>query len=181
MFETRRMLTFLAAGSLALGLAACGGGGDPIVVATPTPPPTPPPPKTVAQGGQALEVGYAYGFYFNIDATGTLDVTVDYTFPDSLMLVWLAKGRCTPEQFEAEQCTYLTTSFTGGKPRKFSVSSQPAGTYTLIVGNLGPKGESFSYAVVFAQSSAGGTVGASVRGVSGPGFLAPLPAHVPRP
>jgi hypothetical protein len=176
MTQTRRTLACLLAGMLTAWLTACGGGND----VTPPPPPTPtppPPPKVVAQGGQSVEVGYAYGVYFNVDATGTLDVTVDYTFSDSLMLVWLAKGRCTEEQFAADQCTYVTTSYSGGKPRTFSASTQPAGTYTLIVGNLGPKDESISYMVVFAQSSAGGSVGASARSPAEPAFLAPLPAH----
>jgi hypothetical protein len=132
----------------------------------------------VAQGsGVSLPVEYALLAYFDIMATGTLEATVDYTYADTLMLVWLAKGRCTPEAFLAEQCPYAATSLSGGKPRKVSASGQTAGTYPLIFGNLGPRDESVSYQVVFTQTTAGGAPAASARGRAEPGLLTPLPAR----
>jgi len=90
-----------------------------------------------------------------------------------VIIVWVARGDCTAEQFEAEQCTYAATSFTGGKPRKVSVTGAPAGTYTLIVGNLGPDDDSIAFQVVLTPTASSG-VGASIRQAPG-GFLVPWP------
>jgi hypothetical protein len=129
------------------------------------------------RSGVSIAVGFGYGTYFDTSATGTIDATVDYTHADSSVLVWIAKGQCTGEQWVANQCTYVATSFSGGKPRKVTATGQTAGTYTLIVGNLGPKDEAVSMQVVFTQASAGGSVGASTRRSEGQGFLVPLPSH----
>jgi hypothetical protein len=126
--------------------------------------------------GASVPVGYALGEYFDITGTGTIDATVDYTYADTLMFIWLAKGRCTSDQFEADQCQYVATSFTGGKPRKVSASGQAAGTYTLILGSLGPKDESVSYQVVFTQTTASAAPAATARRAAQPGFLTRLPA-----
>lgn len=177
MLRGRCLPSYLVSAALAVSLAACGSEGivDPPPV-TP-PPPTPPPPRVVAQGsGVSVPVGYALGEYFDITATGTIDATIDYTYADTLMLVWLAKGRCDGDQFEADQCQFAATSLTGGKPRKVSASGQAAGTYTLILGSLGPKDESVSYQVVFTQTTAGGAPAASARRPAEPGFLSRLPA-----
>jgi hypothetical protein len=129
------------------------------------------------RSGVSIPAGYGYGTYFDTSATGTLDATVDYTHADSGILVWIAKGQCTGEQWAADQCTYAATSLSGGKPRKVTATGQTAGSYTLIVGNLGPKDEAVSMQVVFTQASAGGSVGAAARRSEGPGFLVPLPSH----
>lgn len=178
MSRGRRVVSCLVSAALAVSLAACGS--NPVVDSTPVtpPPPTPPPPQVVAQqSGVSVPVGYAFGAYFDISATGTIDATVDYTYADTLMLVWLAKGRCTEEAFAADQCQYVATSLTGPKPRKVSASGQAAGTYSLVFGSLGPKDESVSYQVVFTQTAtSGGAPAASTRRPAEPGFLTRLPA-----
>jgi len=178
MSRGRRLYPYLVGAALAASLAACGG--DSVVNPPPVtpPPPTPPPPRVVgSQGGVSVPVGYAFGVYFDIGGTGTIDATVDYTYADTLMLVWIAKGRCTGEQFEADQCDFVTSSLTGSKPRKVTATAQPAGTYTLVFGSLGPKDESVSYQIVFTQTTAGGgAAGASSRSPGERGFLARLPA-----
>jgi len=122
------------------------------VVTTP-PPPTPPPPRVVLQGNRSLDVNFVSGDYFTTDRAGTLEAVVDYTFANSLILVWIARGECTFDQFTAEQCTYAATSFAGPKPRRVSVTGASAGTYTLILGNAGSQAEALSYQVVLTPSA----------------------------
>jgi hypothetical protein len=142
---------------LALGMAAgCSGKGTtgPTVVASPTPGP---PVKTVVMEASipSLPVDYVSGRYFSTTAAGTLDITVDRTFRENILLIWLARGQCTFEQFDAESCDYVTQSLgILTKPTVLSVPAASAGTYTLIVGNIGPGDESVSYQVVLTSASA---------------------------
>ncbi len=154
-------------------LSGCGGGGSSMTSSsTPTTTrPTPRPPEVVLQDGFALPAGYLAGAYFDISATGTIEATVDYTFADTTLLVWIAKGACTGDQFEADQCVWAATSFAGAKPRKVSATNQAAGRYTLIVGNASEKDESLSVQVMFtAAASAAGQVTAAGRRSSAGGM-----------
>jgi hypothetical protein len=122
-------------------LAACGSSTPaapaPIQVVTNT--------RLVVEGSDSLDVNFAIGTYFTTDRAGVIDVTVDYTSAGSQILVWIARGECTEEQFQDEQCNYGATSFSGDKPRKVSITGAAAGTYTLIVANLGPDEEQISF------------------------------------
>ncbi len=159
----------------ALGLAlSCGGSDGPTTTPTTTPPTTLPPPSVVLQDSQSIPAGYLYAWNFTTSRTGTMDITVDYTYAENTMLVWVARGTCTADQFQAEQCTYAATSFTGSKPRKVSVTGAAAGTFTLIVGNLGPKDDSIAFQVVLTPTASAGGVGASIQAVPG-GFMIPYP------
>ena len=149
--------------ALALGIVACGGDSSPTTPA-PTPAPTPPPPIVVLDGtGPIPTCGENCTLVvfdpFITDATGTIDATVDYTYEESLISVWIASGVCEFEQFVTGQCQFAAVNFSG-KPVRASATSQPAGTYTLIIGNGGPRDESVSFQVVFtAQASAATTPG----------------------
>jgi hypothetical protein len=111
----------------------------------------------VAQGsGRAVAVNRALYRDFETTAAGTLDATVDYTFSSSVVLLWLSKGNCTPDQAQALQCNYIATSFTGSQPRRLSATGTTPGAYTLIVGNLGPQEEAVSYQVVLTPSASTG-------------------------
>ena len=139
-----------AAVLLCLGISGCGGSdSSPTVTPTPTPAPTPPPPEVVLAGNFELDVNFVTGGLFEISSTGTIDVTVDYTFADSILLTYIAKGNCTFELFNADQCNYVATSFTGPDPRILSATNQSAGAYTHIVWNLGPHRERFATQVIF--------------------------------
>jgi hypothetical protein len=128
------------------------------------------------QTGYPLAVNHVLFEYFTIGGTGALDSTVDYTYADTVLLVWIAKGQCTFEQFSAEQCQYVASSFAGGKPRKVTAAGQTAGTYTHIVGNFGPKDEGISYQVVFTQTTAGTPPSAASVSTSGKQvFVMPAP------
>jgi hypothetical protein len=123
-----------------------------------------------------VPVNYAFGVYFDTTATGTIEATVDYTFADTTLAVWIANGRCTADQFEADQCQMLATSFSGGKPRKVALADRAAGSYTLIAGNAGPRDESVSFQVVFTRSAtAGSPPAASSRLPLERGFRARMP------
>jgi hypothetical protein len=177
MSELTRALSCLAGGALAASLTACGGNpAGPTPGSSPTPIPQPTPQVISQTAGISLPVEYAFGVYFDTTATGTIEATVDYTFTDTILGVWIASGRCTGEQFEAEQCQMLATSFSGGKPRKLSLVNQAAGSYTLIAGNAGPRDESLSFQVVFTRSAtAGSPPAASSRLPLERGFRARLP------
>jgi hypothetical protein len=143
-------LLFPWVAALALVTVTGCGGSSP----TGDPPPTPPPPQptVVASGNPTIAVNAARGQFFSTDRAGTIDATIDYTFSDSRIVVWIARGRCTPSQFAAQQCDYAATSFTGVKPRRVSVTSAAAGRYTFIVGNGGPRDETIAYQVVLTPN-----------------------------
>jgi hypothetical protein len=133
-------------------MAACGGSSGPTPVPTTTMP-APPPPRVVLQGSTPLRAGFAAGAYFTTDRVGTIEATVDYTFTASQIHVWIATGQCTAELFGAEQCTFATSSFAGAKPRVLTLTGAAAGTYTLVMANLGPDDEAVSVQVVFTPSA----------------------------
>jgi hypothetical protein len=171
-------LPLLAVATIAIGLSGCDDHNPcSNPAATCTPPASPSPPaavKTVVKEASigSLPVDFVAGQYFSTSATGTIDVTVDWTFAENTVHVWLAKGQCTFEQFEADTCQYATQSLVfRPKPRILSVPAAAAGTYTLIVANWGPKDESLSYQIVL--TSASGASASSMRSESdGPaGFL----------
>jgi hypothetical protein len=128
----------------------------------------------VLQNTYAIPVYYVYGEYFTTDRAGTLDATIDYTYANSQILVWIARSTCTPSLFAVDQCEYLATSFAGPKPRRVSVTGAAAGNYLLLVGNLGPQDESVSYQVVLTPTASSGASRATIRALPGD-FLAPLP------
>jgi hypothetical protein len=162
-----------AGAAVALGLAlACGGSDGPTTPPTTTPPTTLPAPSVILQGSQSIEAFYLWAWDFTTSRAGTIDITIDYTYTSNVILVWVARGTCTWEQFDAEQCTYAATSFTGGKPRKVSVTGAAAGAYTLLVGNVGPDDDSIAFQVVLTPATSASGVGASIRKGSG-GFLVP--------
>jgi hypothetical protein len=115
----------------------------------------------VASGHTNISAHFARGQYFTTDRAGTLDATIDYTFAESAIVVWIARGRCAPEQFGAGGCDFAATSFAGEKPRRVSITSAAAGQYTIVVGNGGPKDEAISYQVVLTPSVAAASVGAA--------------------
>jgi hypothetical protein len=181
MFVRWRTARYLAGMALVAALSGCGSGTPTSNSTPPTPTPTPlPAPRVVSQGSTDLAVGYAYGVTFDVSPTGTIDATVDYTYADTLLLVWIAKGQCSPEQFNNDQCQFVASSVTGGKPRRVSATGQTAGTYTLIVGSLGPKVEAISYQIVFSATAASAAPPmASARRPSVGSFLVRLPSPAP--
>ena len=146
------MLVSLLTGS-ALCLAACGSS-SPTAPATP-PPPTPVPctHSTLFQSGGSLPAHSADFESFTTTTSGRVDVTLDWTFPSSLMAVWVAQGACNFDQFKAGTCNYLLQQASPPKPLKGSIANVPAGTYVLIIGNASDVSESVAVSVVLSSST----------------------------
>jgi hypothetical protein len=145
--------------SLLLGLAACGSDDSTTPTtpstpaATPTPAPTPTPAAVVAQGSDRLPARQVLNFDLTTSAKGTVEVTVDYTFADSKILVWLTDRQCSPQLFQSDSCTYLAKSLEGAKPRVISATGVAAGTYSVFVANDGPRDEQVSWKVTLSATS----------------------------
>ena len=149
----RKLLAVSAGLSLALMLPACGGSSSNPVSTTP---PTTTPPCTqsvVLQGSAPLASRTADFETFTTTTTGRVDVTLDWTFPDSLMGVFVYQGACSFDQFVAQACNFLIAKASPPKPLKGSTVSLSPGTYGLIIGNGSNRDESVSLQVV--ASSAG--------------------------
>lgn len=136
-------------------LAACGGGGgNPMPVTLP--PPTPAPPTVVSQGSGPLALDFvAEVTPFTTTVTGTLDATVDWTFATNDVDLFLARGVCTPQLFLASLCNLAASSIsTTAKPERLRLTGVPPGTYTLMIGNIGPGDESVAWQVVLTPTVA---------------------------
>ena len=142
----------VAAGAIAVVLTACGGSSSsPTTQPTPTPRPAPTP-ELVSQGGAAVCGACGYWFYFTLRTAGTVTITVDYTYPDSTVWLWLATGHCTYEMSEAGQCSWTANSRSTEKPRKLTLSLV-AGEYTLVLDNRTDRNEAMSFQVAFTASA----------------------------
>jgi len=129
----------------------------PVVLPTPTPLPTPKPAYVVASGvGLALPAGFIGSRAFSTMEAGTLTVTVDWTLSSNDVDALLARGSCTPDQFNTDQCQIVTFSVsTTAKPEKLTAPGLSAGAYTLLIGNAGPDDESLAFQVVLQPGAAG--------------------------
>jgi len=150
-------------------MPGCGSSSSGPSTTPTTTLPTPPPPEVVLEGNFNLPVDFVTGGFLTTTRTGTIVATVDYTFANSEILVWIAQGRCDFDQFINDTCTFAATSFGGGDPRVVSVTGAVAGQYTLIVYNGGPADEAFSVQVVHTASAASASSEAAVvsRGKQG--------------
>jgi hypothetical protein len=146
---------------LALALAACGSDSAPPTVVptpTPTPLPTPTPPVLVDEGSTAIPALQVVNFDVTTTSAGTVTVTVDYTFADSEILLWLTDRQCSPQLFGSDSCTYLVKSLEGAKPRVMSATGVAAGTYSLFIANDGPHDpEQVTWRVTLAATSGSGS------------------------
>jgi hypothetical protein len=149
-----RNLRWTAALILALLLPACGGSSTPTTPATPAPTPTPCTQTTLIQVDGAVPAFSLARVALSANASGRLDVTVDWTFATSPIGVYVvAAGTCTIAQFNADTCTYLARSETTVKPRKFSVANVTAGNYELLAANFSDVDESISGQVVLSSAT----------------------------
>jgi hypothetical protein len=108
----------------------------------------------VLEGNFNLPVGFVTGGFFTTTRAGNIVANVDYTFANSEVLVWIAQGQCFPEQFDADACTFVATSFAGGDPRSVGVIGAAVGPYTFLVYNGGPADEAFSVQVIHTPTAA---------------------------
>jgi hypothetical protein len=150
-----KMVSGSLAATLALALSACGGGGvTPAPLPTPTPTPVPPP-RVVSHGSIGLEAGMVLRTVFTTTLSGRLDATVNWTFVEDDLDVYVTPGVCTFEQFFGGQCPPAGFSESEtAKPEAVTVQGAAPGSYTLFVGNLGPRDESLSWQVVLTPGAA---------------------------
>ncbi len=156
------LLPFVAA--LVMVMQGCGGDSSttPTPVAVPTP--TPAPVSTVVAEGSFSGLGVrvlSSVSPFTTTATGTLAVTVDWTFASNDVDIYLTRGTdpCTVDEFNSGRCEFLafSESFTA-KPEKVSATGATAGPYTLYIGNRGPTEEAVSYQVVLTTGGGASSV-----------------------
>lgn len=154
-------LSRIALGCFLAVLPGCGGGGG----GSPTGPTTLPPvtavvaqgtfhltdAPTAALGGQICDAFVLVPF--TTTATGTLEVTVDWSHSTNNLDIGIERGTCsTCDALLAGKCVDFAGSDSAtAKPETLSISSVPAGTYTLGVGNVGPGREAGSYQVLLTH------------------------------
>jgi hypothetical protein len=185
MTKFRRILTLGLGLGIVLALGSCGGGSDgPNCAANPTapgctPPPTtlppPRPPVVLDSGSGSLPLFTALFRPLATTETGSLEVTVDWTFAANDVDIAITRGNCSFDQFVTDQCAIAASATsTTTKPERARLANQPAGTYTVVIANFGPGDESIAYQVVFtpgtsaassAESPASGRIAKPTRGL----------------
>jgi hypothetical protein len=158
---------------LTVCLASCGGGGSnrSSSPTAPTPPTAsaPPAPRVIAQGGFSLGAPSNDSVFFGVvpitdAATGNWEATVDWTFPDNTLWMYVATGTCSPEQFASDACPSsaacpcqfaVRSEAATPKPRVLSIPNAPGGTRTLIILNLGPREETGTIVVRLTPTTTG--------------------------
>jgi len=159
--------------ALALGttfLGACGSdpGTGPSGGGSPSPTPTPAPVTTVVTQGtytgmQPRLLGY---IPFTTTATGTIEVTIDWTFASNDVDLFLVRGTnpCTVAMFNDRTCPFLgTAESVTAKPERVRVQNLAAGAYSFYAVNFGTSNESIAYQVTLTSIP-----GASAASVSAP-------------
>lgn len=135
--SVRWILAPVLLGGSFLGMPACKKSTAPTPVATPTPAPVPVRGVIAQFPFDQFASGLYVGIPLPISQGGILDVTVDWTFPDTWMFVYIAKGTCTYDQLAGKTCPYIVTSeVKSPKPRVVATTPIPPGTYSLILYNL---------------------------------------------
>ena len=108
---------------------------------------------------------------FTTTATGTLDVTIDWTFAANDVDVILTRGSCSFDQLFAMQCNVaLVADSVTAKPERLRLPGATAGAYTLFIANIGPGDESASFQVVLSPSASSASAG-STRSLALPAKL----------
>jgi hypothetical protein len=123
------------AGGLVSGLAGCGHDSPvpPIVVVTPQP----------VRGVIATTSfqNFQSDVWISIELIqsqkGVLDITVDWTFPDTWMYLYFGGTNCDYAQLAARTCPFLIKSETQTpKPRVLYTDTLDPGTYYLVLYNV---------------------------------------------
>jgi hypothetical protein len=124
-----------ATGALLVALAGCGGDSvrPPVVVITPEP----------VRGviAQTTLSGFETGVWISIELKlsqrGVLDITADWTFPETWMYVYLGRTNCTYTQLSSGICPFIVSSETKDpKPRVLYTGTLEPGSYYLVLYNV---------------------------------------------
>jgi hypothetical protein len=125
-----------AAGALVVALAGCGGDDTvrpPVVVVTPEP--------VRAILAQTSFQGFQSDLWVSLELIlsqrGVLDITVDWTFPNTWMYVYLGNTNCSYAQLSGRTCPFFLSSETKDpKPRVLLTTTLDPGTYYLVLYNV---------------------------------------------
>jgi hypothetical protein len=130
-----RAVRVAVAGAALLALAACGGDSTPppMVLVTPAP----------VRGviAQSSFSGFQTDVWISIELIltqrGVLDVTVDWTYPDTWMSVYFGRTKCDYNQLSGRTCPFVLSSETKNpKPRVLYTEALDPGTYYLVLYNV---------------------------------------------
>ena len=105
-----RAVRVAATGTLLLALAGCGGDSPapPVVVVTPEP----------VRGviAQTAFSGFQTDIWISIELLlsqgGVLDITVDWSYPDTWMYVYFGRTSCDYTQLASRKCPFILSSET---------------------------------------------------------------------
>jgi len=125
--------------------------------------------RVVIQGAfSGLGVNELVPISFTTVERGTLDVMVDWTFTEDNVEIYLGEGLCTIEEINAGACAFgaLSESRTA-KPERVALANAAPASYTLYIGNRGPREEAVSYVVNL--TGVPGAVGRAVATGRSPG------------
>jgi hypothetical protein len=86
---------------------------------------------------------------FGTPATGTLQATVDWTFPSTPTYLAIGEGDCSVKTFPP--CTHFVSDPLAHKPKKVILQNAPAGVYTLVWTNEGKVNEAIAYTVTLTH------------------------------
>jgi len=125
-----------AAGALVVALAGCGGDDTvrpPVVVVTPEP--------VRAILAQTSFQGFQSDIWVSLELIlsqrGVLDITVDWSFPNTWMYVYLGNTNCSYAQLSGRTCPFFLSSETKDpKPRVLFTNKLDPGTYYLVLYNV---------------------------------------------
>jgi hypothetical protein len=119
-------------------LAGCGGDSSPTAAPTPTPSP-----QELVRGiiAQTSFAGFATDIWVQIpialSGRGRLDITVNWTSPDTGCTCTSATSRCNYTQLSRGTCPFLIRSETRDpKPRVLFTHILDPGTYYLVLYNV---------------------------------------------
>jgi hypothetical protein len=162
--ESRRdsLVPFYAA-LILMALPACGGSSSPVAATTPPPPPPVTRSTVIDDDAFAVPTKTIVPDVWVTTSTGTVEVTLDWTFATNDVDIFVARGSepCTLETFVNRTCGFVATEeSTVMKPEKLTLPNLAAGTYTLYVVNFGSTDDSVACHIVLTTTSA-----ASVRPV----------------
>lgn len=135
-------------------IQSCGGSSTSTPTPTPTPQPTPPPPIVITQINRTLSPRYFFPNTITTPRAGTLSVQFAWTSAANRMSIGVATSSCTVEAYQQFSCSFLVQDATpSATPTKtLSIANLAAGTYVVIVDNLGPGDESYNYVVTLTPT-----------------------------
>ena len=164
---SRGLLLVTTIGIAAFQLRCNGGdGGGGITMPSPEP-------RVVSEGAfpidtiiTALTTGDICDFLefipFSTGSTGTIEAIVDWTSAANDLDIVITRGQCTCAQLQqavsfddldAVCPTVAESESATAKPERVSARGQPAGSYTLLVANLGETRESCSFQVIHTPAT----------------------------